>query len=312
VRRELIESMKRRKWMTWTNALATSMLLVAGGCSQVPSGNVPMAGHFTEYLHMFYTRHHTSFLDGDLYLPNTSGPRPTILLVHGGGWVWGYDDDWAVAWMARHLVRHGYAVFDINYRWAGHNGGFPHSIEDVKNAWAWLLTHRARYRLSRRKTTLVGLSAGAYLALMAAYTRNTRLFPAAAYPKIKLTANAVVAFYPPTNLAEARGIAHWWAFGVAEDYLSHWRSLHDGRGFRYASPITYTQHGIRTYIIQGLLDVIVPFWQADELARKLKHYHIPVSVYMCPYASHAFMDFPGPARQAGWKKLLGILRQVDH
>ncbi len=293
-----------------TLIIAAGLLLTLAGCAAIHPGDPAVADHFTEYLHIYYTRHHNAFLDGDWYVPNTAGPHPTILLVHGGGWVWGYDDDWAVAWMARKLVRHGYAVFDINYRWAGRNGGFPHSIEDVKNAWAWLIVHSSRYHLSRRRLTLVGLSAGAYLALMAAYTRDKRLFPATDYPGAKLSANAVIAFYPPTNLTEARPIAHWWAFGVAEDFMSHWRSLHDGRGFRYASPVTYAANGMRTYILQGLLDVIVPFWQANELASRLKKYHIPVSVYMCPYASHAFMDFPGPARNAGWTHLLTILRHL--
>ena len=291
-------------------ALAMISLLLCG-CAEFHPEPVPKRPGFTEILHVCYTRSQSPFLQGDLYLPNAPGPHPTILLIHGGGWVWGYDNDWAVAWMARKLVRRGYAVFNIDYRWAGHGGGFPRSIEDVKNAWAWLMIHRARYNLSKHRLTIVGLSAGAYLALMAAYTRDLKLFPARDYPSVHLAANAVIAFYPPTNLSEVRSIAHWWAFGVAGKFMDRWVSLHDGRGYRYASPVSYASDGMRTYILQGLLDVIVPAWQADELATKLKKYHIPVSVYYCPWASHAFMDFPGPARWAGWNKFIGILNRLD-
>lgn len=290
---------------------AVAMLPLLGGCATFRAGPAPTRSAFTEILHVYYTHRMSSFLQGDLYLPDSPGRHPTILLIHGGGWVWGYDDDWAVAWMARRLVRRGYAVFNIDYRWAGHGGGFPRSIENVKNAWAWLELHARRYHLSTRRFTLVGLSAGAYLALMAAYTRNTRHFPADDYPHTPLAADAVIAFYPPTNLAEARHIAHWWAFGVAGRFLDTWVSLHNGRGYRYASPITWAAHGMRTYILQGLLDVIVPCWQANELADRLRKHHIPVSVWVCAYASHAFMDFPGPARCAGWDKLLAILHQLD-
>ena len=290
--------------------MAAGLLMSLPGCATFQTDSPTRCG-FTEVLHIDYRHRHSAYLQGDLYLPNVRGPHPTVLLIHGGGWVWGYDNDWAVAWMASKLVRRGYAVFNINYRWAGHGGGFPRSIEDVKNAWAWLMVHGARYNLSTNRLTIVGLSAGAYLALMAAYTRDLKLFPARDYPSVHLTANAVIAFYPPTNLSEVRPIAHWWAFGVAGKFMDRWVSLHDGRGYRYASPVSYASHGMRTYILQGLLDVIVPAWQADELATKLKKYHIPVSVYYCPWASHAFMDFPGPARWAGWKKFIGILNRLD-
>lgn len=244
---------------------------------------------YTEQLHVPYTKSASTYLDGDLYIPNTPGLHPVVLLIHGGGWVWGYNDDWAVAWMAPRLAGAGYAVFNINYRWARRGGGFPRSIEDVKNAWAWLIVHRKMYHLNSNKITLVGLSAGAYLGLMAAYTAKGSLFPATAYRKVRLHSNGVIAFYPPTNLHEVRLIAGWWAFGVAKTYMHRWLAAHKGRGYAYASPITYAATGIRTYVLQGIVDIIVPFWQANELYHALKMHQVSVSVHFCAYASHAFM-----------------------
>jgi dipeptidyl aminopeptidase/acylaminoacyl peptidase len=108
-----------------------------------------------------------------LTTPPTSGPHPTVLMVHGGP-EWAYPDDldpWEQA-----LVDNGYAVAKVNYRgstggtvaWRtalhGGNIGFP-EVEDVLAGLDFLV---ARGVTDPARVAVEGWSWGGYVTLLAA------------------------------------------------------------------------------------------------------------------------------------------------
>src|SRR5436190_12031384 len=90
----------------------------------------------------------------DAYVPEGSGPFPTVILVHGGGWTGGDKSGGPkkgyMAPMHEPLQRAGFAWFSINYRLAPAYR-YPACIEDIETAIRWVKTHAAEYHLDPRR-----------------------------------------------------------------------------------------------------------------------------------------------------------------
>ena len=99
----------------------------------------------------------------DVYFPNSGGPWPVFLYVHGGGWNKG-DKAEGAGW--RYLNDHGYLVVSVNYRLAAYNIKFPAMIEDVKCAVRSLRAHAGEYNLNPDRIGVLGASAGGHLAAL--------------------------------------------------------------------------------------------------------------------------------------------------
>ena len=67
----------------------------------------------------------------DVYFPETGGPWPALVYIHGGSWVRGDKSETAL--LARGMTFQGYLVFSINYRLYP-TARYPAMIEDVKCA----------------------------------------------------------------------------------------------------------------------------------------------------------------------------------
>lgn len=129
----------------------------------------------------------------DVYVPEqASGKLPIVLYVHGGGFrILSKDTHWM---MGLAFARRGYLVFNVSYRLAPQNP-FPAAVEDVCDAWAWVVQNAERWGGDPRRIAVAGESAGANLAtsltLAACYERpepfakkvfDTGIVPMAALP----------------------------------------------------------------------------------------------------------------------------------
>ena len=82
------------------------------------------------------------------------------VLIHGGFWRQRYGRE-LEGGIARDLVARGWAVWNIEYRRLGGDGGWPHTFEDVEAAIRALPVEASR-------TVAIGHSAGGHLAVWAA------------------------------------------------------------------------------------------------------------------------------------------------
>lgn len=106
---------------------------------------------------------------GDLYLPKGNGLHPVIVLIHGGCWLAELPGPELMDPMAGALRDHGYAVWNIEYRRIGHEGGaYPGTFDDTANAVDAVRGFAAHYHLDLSHVVLVGHSAGGHLAVWAA------------------------------------------------------------------------------------------------------------------------------------------------
>jgi acetyl esterase/lipase len=98
----------------------------------------------------------------ELSLPEGT-PRGVVVVVHGGFWRARYDLDLGRP-LARSLVEHGWAAWNVEYRRVGNGGGNPETLDDVAAALDALVDQE----LDLANVLAVGHSAGGHLVTWAA------------------------------------------------------------------------------------------------------------------------------------------------
>lgn len=99
----------------------------------------------------------------DIYLPTTgSGPFPLVIMVHGGGFMFGDKSDGGGLTGVDQLLAANYAVASINYRLSG-EAQYPAQINDAKAAVRYLRSNATKYNLNPDKFGAWGASAGGNL-----------------------------------------------------------------------------------------------------------------------------------------------------
>lgn len=210
----------------------------------------------------------------DLYLPrDRRDPVPTVMLIHGGGWVEGRKEG-SVLGILPYLAA-GCAVVNVEYRLA-RNSPAPAAVEDCRCALAWVIRHAQEYGFDPAKVILTGYSAGGHLALI------TGMLPAAsAFDRQCPTADAVRWNSGAEPSVRVAAVINW--FGItdvadlldgpnAKHYAIEWFGSMPAREAlaRQVSPIQYANAGSPPVLtIHGDADDIVPYSHAVRLHEKL-------------------------------------------
>ncbi len=98
----------------------------------------------------------------DVYYPDgTTAPLPTIVSIHGGGYVYGNKELYRRYGLD--MAKRGFAFVNFNYRLAP-KWKFPTPLADTNAVLNWVVSNAQRYHLDPDRIILVGDSAGAQLA----------------------------------------------------------------------------------------------------------------------------------------------------
>ena len=219
----------------------------------------------------------------DVYLP----PRATgasVVLVHGGAFVIGSRRMKPMRYLAARLSASGIAVCAVDYRMIFRGGRLDEAVDDVRDALAFWRRRAAALGLDDRAVSLVGLSAGASLAMLAA----ARTAP-----------------------GELAGLAC--GFGLYE--LEHLRGpasllprlllrTADRAAWRERSPCRAPQPAVPTLLLHGGDDGLVPVEQAHRLAAHREALGLPTRLVIYPGAPHGFFNVPSPAADAGAREIV--------
>lgn len=228
-----------------------------------------------------------SALRMDVYAPATPGPHPALVQIYGGAWQRGEPRDNTA--FAAYFAARNYVVFAIDYRHAP-RWRWTTQIEDVRTALSWIHRHGPEHGADASRIALVGRSAGAHLALLAAYTAGA--------PPV----SAVVSLYGPTDLTrgfrepprpdptDVRAILQAFVGGTPDD---------QPEAYTAASPITYaTRPQPPTLLIYGGRDHVVPAYFGAALHERLRATGTRSVLLELPWAEHAFDAIPfGPGGQ---------------
>ncbi len=216
---------------------------------------------------------------------------PAVIVIHGGAWRGGKKGDFHRS--SEWLAHQGFVVFDINYRLATKGTTFPAQLYDVEKAIDWVRAHAEEYGADGSRIALCGRSAGAQLAILAAYRDSKRA------SSTKGEVRCVVSFYAPTDMEwdymnpAMFDVIH--AQEVIENYLGG-SPAEQKATYIAASPTAQASvHAVPTLLLHGERDQIVRFENVQFLTSKLDAAKVPYEVVAFPWANHGFDANPN-----GW------------
>ena len=98
----------------------------------------------------------------NIYMPETEGPVPVLVHIHGGGWFGGSIKK--PPGFTSYYLEHGIALVDVEYRLTPHHP-LPTPVYDVAKAIQFLRAHAEEYHLDPERIAAHGKSAGGTTAL---------------------------------------------------------------------------------------------------------------------------------------------------
>lgn len=214
----------------------------------------------------------------DLYRSVKAGkPAPLLVFIHGGGWSGGDRKDYLVYLLS--FAKKGYVTATISYRLLK-DGPYPCCVEDVCDAFRWLSLHGLVYGYDPERIAAIGGSAGAHLAMLAAYGWKDQAGDTALSPPFHI--KAVVEIYGPTDLTTEYARNH----SLVKNFLAH--SYPEApQLFREASPVNWlSSDDPPTLILHGSSDQLVPVSQAKLLKDRLDSLGVPAVMYRLPLWPH--------------------------
>jgi acetyl esterase/lipase len=216
-------------------------------------------------------------LNLDLYRPAATGTYPALVVIHGGAWRGGSPADHAA--FSRYMAAQGYVVWAISYRFAPVHQ-FPTQLADVQAALKFIQQHAREYETDITRLALLGRSAGAQLAMLAAYRLGS------------LPIRAVVNYYGPVDLAAG------YADPPVPDPINTRAILRDFLGgtpaqipdqYQAASPIHWVTRPLPpSLLVYGGKDHIVQAKYGRALHQRLQAVGSRAVFLEVPWADHAF------------------------
>ena len=122
---------------------------------------IPLPKGVTECRNISYGSHGNASLLDVYYPDGTAEALPTIVSIHGGGYVYGSKEIYRRYGMD--MARRGFAFVNFNYRLAP-KWKFPAPLADTNAVLEWVCQNAKRYHLDPQRIILVGDSAGAQIA----------------------------------------------------------------------------------------------------------------------------------------------------
>jgi acetyl esterase/lipase len=217
----------------------------------------------------------------DLFRPAEAGrPRPAVVFVHGGGWLWGSKlDHWPTA---GYLASRGFVTMSIEYRLARERI-YPAALDDVKAAVSWLKANATRYGVDPQRIGASGSSAGGHLVSMLG------VVPATSSTNT-VSVKAVAAIAAPVDLAsqyerDRFSPSLFLGAGNPSEHPERWAE---------ASPVNHVnRHAAAFLFLHGTQDGLVSFDEAANMAKLLSDAGVTAEVHIADGGTHDFFfEYP--------------------
>lgn len=243
---------------------------------------------------------------GELRIPAGGGKAPVLILVHGGCWRSEFDYHY-MTHLASWFVKHGVAVWTIEYRRLGEKGaGWPNSFHDVARAADWLrYVEKTHSTLDLRRVFVAGHSSGAQLALWLA-SRGQLPESSELYRDRPIEIKGVLGLAAITDLEKYRqgpaGSCH-----ASVDPLLGGDEARYPRRYREASPRQHLPLGMPQVFIQGERDEIVDPASVREYVDAAGKAGDRTLYLSLPTAGHFEPAVPGVQSEAALTQALDFL-----
>ncbi|MGB9476429.1 MAG: alpha/beta hydrolase [Candidatus Udaeobacter sp.] len=253
----------------------------------------------------------------DLYYQQEgNAPRPTIVWVHGGGFVAGNKN--GITNYMKILAGHGYTMIAVEYS-RGYGTTYPQPVEEVNAALGFVVRNAANLKVDPAKIVLAGDSAGAHIASQVAMITTDPDYARAIGLTRQLKVNQLLAMllfsgvYDPSAVNPV-GNHGWflkamlWAYSGVKNFRA------DDRFKLMSVTGNVTRTFPPTFISSGNADPLAP--QAVALAEKLMRLGVRVdslffpSNHVPPLPHEYQFNLDAPTGQEALQRMLAFLSAV--
>lgn len=250
----------------------------------------------------------------DMYRPKNSGQKklPVVIFLHGGAWALGdkvIAPDNYIEQTILKLTEKKYAVLSVNYRLVSDEVHFPGPIEDSKDAVRWVRRNADQYGFDADNIGYWGVSAGAHLSLLSAYTPDNEFVGDQELSKYSGKVNYVVDNFGPTDMNRllhtraskpllfivgliskkiidirtkiAKGMTGYDINTERKNVIEACKTI---------SPLYYTENTVPTLILHGNKDKIAPIRHSKRLNKMLDKTKTTHELIIVKKGNHGFKD----------------------
>ncbi len=258
-----------------------------------------MSDAITVHNGLAYAQHDGVELAGDLYLPKNAKAAPALVAVHGGGWIAGVRG--AFQHWGPYLAARGIAVFAISYRLATKGKTFPEAVQDVLAGVQFVRGKAGAFNIDPARIGLLGASAGAHLAALAALSGKKYVGAysqdpfAATDTSVKVLVGVygvydMTAMWCSLQVQDGRNIDNKVEKFIGAPPMANRQTYFDASPINYA---TYANNGIGVLLATGTNDDLVdPKTQTEPFQLALKQAGFFVRPCILPGAPHYWMNDP--------------------
>jgi acetyl esterase/lipase len=215
----------------------------------------------------------------DIFTPEGNDPSPTLIMLHGGGWISGdkssFHDE------ASFFASQGIACACVAYRLAPLHP-FPAACDDVLAATKFLRDNAKEFNLDPKRLIAFGNSAGGHLSCIAGLQQHDS--------KGNPTENVdgVITICPITDIRNPNETQYPISMSFLEQFMDCSYSQFPDK-YANASPITHIHENAPPFLIfHGDSDDIVPPEQSKSLYVHLCQAGIPAEYHSLPEEGHSF------------------------
>ncbi|WP_231734012.1 SMP-30/gluconolactonase/LRE family protein [Calycomorphotria hydatis] len=236
------------------------------------------------YLNLPYTRESGRKMHMDLFVPEGEGPHPTVVVVHGGGWLKG--DKIKFRPLAIDLAKRGFVAAAIEYR-LGDEAAYPAAVIDCATAVRFLRTHADQYKVDSNRIAAIGGSAGGHLVgLLATGGDDPTLVGSTDWSGVSSRIQAAIVMAGPMLMASG---------SVAERSISDPDRSNSNRWLRKSfaeDPELYRHSDAELRITADDPPILFLVGELDKPERylsttaKLNEVHVPTETIIYPKAKH--------------------------
>ncbi|MEE2777477.1 MAG: alpha/beta hydrolase [Acidobacteriota bacterium] len=276
----------------WTFVLLVTMALPSLG--QTPAGAADWANEIETHVRVVPNVTYLT-ADGyesklDLYLPRQGDdPTPTLVYIHGGGWVGGTKESNVMRLMP--YLQMGWAVVNVEYR-LGRVALAPGAVEDCRCALRWIRNNAAEYNIDTSKIVVTGHSAGGHLSLTTGMLTAAAGFDNRCPKRSPTSADAMVEEMPVAAIVNWYGITDvpdLVSGPNAKTYAVAWMGSLPNKDTlgKQLSPLNMVRGDLPPILtIHGDADPIVPYAHATQLQAKLTQAGVAHRLHTVPGGGH--------------------------
>jgi acetyl esterase/lipase len=229
----------------------------------------------------------------------STAPVPTVVHIHGGGWVGGTKESAILGLMP--YFEMGFSVVNVEYRLA-RVALAPAAVEDCRQALRWVMKNAKLHNFDTTRIIVTGGSAGGHLALMTGMLDSAAGFDATRewdQSLVPLKVAAVINWFGITDVKDLLSGTN------RQNYAVSWLGSQPNRNdlATRLSPLTYVRKdGPPVFTIHGDNDNLVPYAHAVRLHAALTAAGVTNKLVTIPGGKH------GGFSREDMQRIYGMIR----